>query len=207
MVPAEGFTGGTVGEWHGREGGPATQEGTAEGGGFVLQPVQPMREGVLAGPGQAVGDPDCVADHATALCDEVCQRPPRGTLGREGGQLIAVGAQECELAVGSSGGIFRVAGGAGLAGPGEGERMDGEPDEALVCAQRGDHGPLGECQAHSARLASGALAQGPAPLVNGCRRVVQDAGRSFVGVRGLEAESMSGIGPIGADESGAWLVQ
>jgi hypothetical protein len=36
--------------------------------------VQHVREVVLEGTGQAVGDPDVVADHATAIFDQLCAR-------------------------------------------------------------------------------------------------------------------------------------
>jgi hypothetical protein len=87
-------------------------------------------------------------------------------------QLIAVGEQEFELEFGISGVILRVAGGEGLAVPGEGEGIDREQDEELVLAQRGDKGPLVEFQAHGDRLASKALAKGADPLVDGFGSVV-----------------------------------
>jgi hypothetical protein len=118
-----------------------------------------------------------------------------------------VSKQAFELEFGISGVIFRVAGGEGLAVPGEGERMNREQDEELVFAQCGAQGPLVEFQAHSDRLASKALAKGTDPLGNGCGSVGQNPALSFVGVSGLEAEIMLGIGPVDADESGEWLVR
>jgi hypothetical protein len=80
-------------------------------------------------------------------------------------------------------------------------------DEEVVCAPRGDTGPLVEVQAHGDRLASTALAKGAGPLVDGCGGMVQDTALAFVRGSGLEAEIRWGIGPVDADESGAGLVR
>lgn len=207
LVTAAGFQGGTTGELPGLEGGPAPQEVAAQRGVCVLQPGQHGRAVVLAGTGQAVGDPDGVVDHAPAIFDELCERPHHGTRWRAGWPLVAVGAQEGKRAFGSRRVILRVAGGEGLAVPGAGAGIDREQDADGVLAPRGDQGPRVECQAHGDRLASNALAKGAGPRVDGVGGMVQDTALACVRVSGLAAAIMWGIGPVDADERGAWLVR
>src|SRR5262249_41288052 len=67
MLTEEGVESGTAGELNRLEGWPATQEVAEDRGVFLLKPVQHLREIVLQGTGQAVGDPDFVANHATTV--------------------------------------------------------------------------------------------------------------------------------------------
>src|SRR5262252_9156655 len=70
MRAAEGVERGTAGELERREGRPAPQDVAEDWGVLLLEPLQPLRESVLAGNRQTVGNPDCGTDHATAMCDE-----------------------------------------------------------------------------------------------------------------------------------------
>ena len=80
VVAEEGLQGGAAGELRGCEGGPAAQKVTKDVGIFVLKPLQHVREIVFQGTGQAVGHPDFVADHATAVFDELRQGAHGGAL-------------------------------------------------------------------------------------------------------------------------------
>jgi hypothetical protein len=114
--------------------------------------------------------------------------------------------QELELEFGVRGIIFGAAGGESLAVPCEGEGIDGEQDEELVFAQRGNHGPLIELQAYGDGVTAEALAQGSDPGIDCFRGMVEATGLACGGVSGLETESMFGIGPVDADECSKWLV-
>jgi len=52
-----------------------------------------------------------------------------------------------------------------------------------------------------------ALAKSADPLVDGFGGVVEATERAHVGVSGLEADILCGIGPVDADERGDWLVR
>jgi hypothetical protein len=88
--------GGTAGERHGLEHGPATPEVAEDRRVVVLKPWPHVRAKVLQGAGKAMGAPDLVADHAPAMFDEVFERTQRGTLGREGWPRVAVGESAFE---------------------------------------------------------------------------------------------------------------
>src|SRR5215475_14545693 len=60
MIPEEGFEGRTASELHCLESWPATQEVAEDCGVFVLKPMQHVREIVLEGTGEAVGEPHFV---------------------------------------------------------------------------------------------------------------------------------------------------
>ena len=206
MVTKKRLKSGPMGEWHGREGGPAAQEVTEDHGIFLFKPAQDMREGVLEGPGQAVRETHLLTNEAAAGLDELGQRAHLGALRLERWQLVAMFEQELELAGGVRGIILGTAGGESLAVPCEGEGIDGEQDEELVCAQRGNTGPLIELQADGDGVTAEALAQGTDPGIDCFRGMVEAPGLACGGARGLETESMCGIGPIAADECSKWLV-
>ena len=50
---------------------PAAQEVAKDARIFLLKPLQNVWEGVFQRTGQAIGAPDCVADQATAVFDEL----------------------------------------------------------------------------------------------------------------------------------------
>src|SRR4030095_15376005 len=107
MLAEEGLEGGTASELRRLEGRPATQEVAEDGGVFLLKPVQHLRDIVLEGPGQAVGAPYCVADHAATVCDELCEGAHRGALWLERLPLVAVGQQQVGVEVGIPTGVLR----------------------------------------------------------------------------------------------------
>ena len=106
MRTEEGCEGSTAGELHCCEGRPATQEVAEDRGVFLLKPVQHLRARVLEGTGQAVGEPHFVADHAAAVCDELCEGTHGGALRLERLQLVAMGEQQFELECGARRGVF-----------------------------------------------------------------------------------------------------
>jgi hypothetical protein len=97
MRPEAGCEGGTASALHRLEGRPATQEVAKERGVLLLQPVEHVRERVLEGPGEAVGAPHFVADHAAPVCDELGEGAPRRALRLERLQRVAMAEQQCEL--------------------------------------------------------------------------------------------------------------
>jgi hypothetical protein len=196
MVSEEGFQAGTTGKLHGLQGRPVTQEVAEDRGVFVLQPVQHLREIVLKRAGEAMRAPDFVTYHAAAVGDELCERPHRGALRREGEQLVARGQQEVELEFGISGIVFGPAGRKGCAIPRPHERLDGEEDEKVILAQGGAQGTLVEFEADSKRLAVEPCAPRGAPRVNGLRRGLELKALPFGGASRLETPIMFRIGPV-----------
>jgi hypothetical protein len=81
MGTEEGLQGGATCELRGFEGGPAAQEVAKEPRIFVWKPLEDVGEGVFEGTGQAIRQPDFVADHATAVFDELRQGAHGGALG------------------------------------------------------------------------------------------------------------------------------
>jgi hypothetical protein len=142
MRTEAGGKGGSTGEWYRLEGRPATQEGAEERGVFVLTPVQHLRERVLAGPGQAVGDPAGVADHVTTVCDELSEGAPRGALRLERLQRVALGEPQCALAGGVGGVVCGAAGGEGVAVPRQPQGSERAEDQKVILAPGGDPGAL-----------------------------------------------------------------
>jgi hypothetical protein len=134
----EGCEGGTARELHRLEGRPATQEVAEDRGVFLLKPVQHVRKRVLEGPGQAVGDPHLVTDHAATVLDELCEGAQRGALRLERPQRVAMGEQQCELEGSVRGVIFGPAGREGFAIPRQCQGMDREEDQEVILAQGGD---------------------------------------------------------------------
>ena len=167
MRTEEGFEGGTAGELHRLEGRPATQEVAEDRGVFLLQPVQHMREIILEGTGQAVGDPDFVTDHATAVFDELCEGAHRGALRLERLQLVAMGEQQFELEGGVRGIVFGSAGREGFAIPRQRQGIDREEDQKVILAQGGDQGALVEFETDGYGLAVEPRAQRGDPRVDG----------------------------------------
>ena len=155
-----------------------------------------MWEIVLEGTGQAIGDPDFVADHAATVFDELCEGPHRGALRREGGQLVAMGQQQFELEFGIGGVVFGPAGGKGFAIPRQRQRIDGEEDEKVILAQGGDQGPFVEFEADGHGLAVEPCAQRGDPRVNGLRGVLELKALPFCGASRLETPIMFGIRPV-----------
>ena len=196
MRTEEGCEGGTAGELDRFEGGPATQEVAEDRRIFLLQPVQHVREIVLEGTRQAVGDPDCVTDHAAAGCDELGEGAHRGALWIERLQLVALGEQQCELERGVRGVVFGSAGREGFAIPRQRQGMDRAEDQKVIRAQGRAQGALVECETEGYGLAVAPHAQRGAPRVDGLGGVLALAVVTFCGASHLAAPIMFGISPV-----------
>ena len=162
--------------------------------------MQHLREIVLEGTGQAVGDPHCVADHAAAVFDELCEGAHGGALRLERLQRVAMGEQQCELECGVRGVVFGPAGGEGFAIPRQRQRIDREEDQKVIRAQGGDQGPFVEFEADGHGLAVEPRAQRADPRVDGLGRVLELEALTFCGASGLEADIMFGIRPVDAQQ-------
>jgi hypothetical protein len=178
------------------EGRPATQEVAEDRRIFLLQPVQHVREIVLEGTSQAVGDPDFVTDHAAAVCDELGEGAHRGALRIERLQLVAMGEPQCELECGVRGVVFGSAGREGFAIPRQRQGIDREEDQKVILAQGGDQGALVEFKTDGYGLAVEPHAQRGNPRVDGLGWVLELAVFTFGGASHLEAPIMCGISPV-----------
>ena len=65
------------------EGRPAAQEVTTEHRLLLLQPLQDVREGVVEGPGQAIGETHVIADQAPAGFEQMNGKEPEALLGAQ----------------------------------------------------------------------------------------------------------------------------
>ena len=90
MVTTKRLQSGTMGAWHGREGGPAAQHVPEDHGIFLFKPAQDRREGVLEGTGQAVRETHLLTNEAAAGLDELGQRAPLWALRLERLQRVAM---------------------------------------------------------------------------------------------------------------------
>jgi hypothetical protein len=136
------------------------------------------------------------ADEAAAGLDELFERAHRRALGLKRFQLVTRFQEALELECGVRGIVLGAAGSASLTVPRQGKGGERDQDEEVVLAQRGDNGAFVELKAHGDRMAAEALAQGTDPGVDRFRGRVEDTGLACGGARGLEAESMCGIGPV-----------
>jgi hypothetical protein len=196
MLTEEGCEGGATGELYRLEGRPATQEVAENRGGFLLEPLQHMRERGLEGTGQAVGDPDFVTDHATTVFDELGEGAHRGALRMERLQLVAMGEQQCELECGVRGGVFGAAGREGVAIPRQRQGIEREEDQKVILAQGEDKGAFVEFETDGYGLAVEPRAQRGDPRVDGLGGVLELEAFTFCGASRLEAPIMFGISPV-----------
>lgn len=148
MVAEEALQGSAAGELDGVEGRPLGEKVAEEGSACVVKPLQDVREVVLQGTSEAMGEAHVVADQAAALCDEWRQGTHLGALGGERCECVAMREQELahELSVGGI--VCGVAGRAGFAVRGQGQRVDGEHAQKLVLTQGVDHRTCVEFKAH-----------------------------------------------------------
>jgi hypothetical protein len=184
------------------EGRPAAEEVAQDRGLLLLQPLQHLRARVFEGTGQTMGQPDFVADQPPTVCDQWRQGAPGGAWRAKGGELVAGCEQEFDLECGIGGVVFRPARGQRFAVRGHGERVDGQEDKEIRCAQCGHDRPFMELQAHRHRLAVEPRAQALAPRVDDFRTVCE---RQTLPVRrtgGLEAAIVCGIRPVEANKGG-----
>jgi len=200
MGTEEAFQSGVACELHGFEGGPAAEEVAKDRRIFVLQPLQDVRAGVFEGTGQAGGETHCVADQAPAVCDELRQGAHGGALGAEGGALVTVCEEQCELEFSIGGVIFGPARGTRVAVRGHGERIDGKEPEEIIVAQHGHAGPFIELQAHSDGLAVASRAEGLDPGVHRFRTMFKAQKLTLFSASGLEADIGFRISPVEANK-------
>src|SRR5262249_50457614 len=132
MSPAAAREGGAACQLGGFAGRPLRADIAAGGGVVVVAPWQDVRAAVRQGTGQAVRGAPVVTDQTAALCDQWCEGPHRRAWGREGLEFIARLAPELTRACRGRGIVRGVAGREGVAVLGQGQRMDGAPDEARL---------------------------------------------------------------------------
>jgi hypothetical protein len=202
--------GGTTRELDGFQGRPAAQEVAKDRRVFVLKPLQDVGEVVFERTRQAIRQPDCVADEAPAVFDELRQGAHRGALRDKGGEFVTVFAQDLDLECGIGGVIFGPARGKRFAVLGHGEWIDGKEHEAIIVLPRSHKRAFIEFQADGNRLAVAARAQGAAPRVDRFRTVGEPQKLPVRRTGDLSADIVCGIRPVKAHKGrkcfgGLWL--
>jgi hypothetical protein len=192
--------GGAARERHGVEGWPWGTDGADEGGVGVVEPLAAMGEVVVQGTGEARREPYVGADPTTAMCAAWCEGAYGGAGGGEGGELVALRAQELQLAVGVSRVVRGGAGRAGCPGPRAGEGGDGQEDEAVILAQRGDEGARVALEPAGPGWPREPRAHGAHPRIAGVWLVCEDAARTCLGASGVQADLVCRRSPVEADE-------
>jgi hypothetical protein len=182
---AKVLQGGATREWRRFESRPAAQEGAQDARIFLLKPLQNGWAGVFKHTGQAIGAPDLVADQATAVCDEWRSGAPRGALGGQRGERVAVFEEAFDLELGIGGVVFGPAGGQRFTVLRQGARMDGEAHEEIIWAQGGDNGPVIQLKTPSNGLSVEPRAQGLDPRVDRFRAVLEHQQLSSLRASGL----------------------
>jgi hypothetical protein len=109
--------GGAACAWCGCEGWPLGEKLAEDGGVVVVKSWQDMRNVVFQGTGETSRGAHVVATEAAAGFAEWCAGTPRGALGLQGRELIAMREQECELELGIRGVVLGVAGCEGFTVP------------------------------------------------------------------------------------------
>jgi hypothetical protein len=166
----------------------------------LLNPRQDVGTVVFVGPGQAVGAPHVVADHAPAVVDEWRQGTHRGALGGERRALVAVCAPPLDRELGLGGVSCGPARGTRCAVLRPGERLDGQEPEERSGAQRGPHGPVLEFQAHRDRLSGESRAPGLDPRIDRRGAVFEHAHRTSLRASRWSANSVCGSRPVEANK-------
>jgi hypothetical protein len=188
-------------------GGAAAQEGAKDRGLCLVTPLPDLREGVFERAGEAMRQADCGADQATAGLDEVRPGTPRGAVWGERGERVPVCEEECALECGRGGGLLGPAGGKRCTVRGQGKRLNGQEHEEILVAERGNHGPFMQLQAHSHRLSVAPRPQGAAPRSDRFRAVLEDEKLAFRRAGGLYAALVCSIRPVKANEGGKILLR
>jgi hypothetical protein len=202
MGAEEVLTGGATRELHGFESGPWGEEVAENAGVFIVEPLEDMGEVVFSGTGEAIGETHVVADQAAAMFDEWFAGTHRGALGGEGLALVARLEQELKLEFGVSGIVLGVAARDGFAVLGQGQRIDGEPDQKFILTQGIDERACIAFEAHGNGASFEPLAYETCPLINGFWCVLEHHELPFVVVDGLSAAIVFRVGPIDANEGG-----
>jgi len=167
------------------EGRPLGEKVAEQQGVFVLKPLQAVREVVFQSTREAISDAHFVADHPTAMFDELRQGTPRRALGVQGLQFVAMLEQEFQLEFGIRGIIFGMTGREGCAVLGQSPRVDGKQDEEVVFTEGIDERAFVEFEAHSDRASCEPLLEGTCPRVDGLWCVVELTVLSGIGADGL----------------------
>ena len=107
------------------------------------------------------------------MFDELFEGAHRGALGVEGREFVAMLEQERKLPCGVSGIVRGVAGRAGFAVLGQGQRSDGAQDQKCVLTQGIDERAVLEFAAHRHGAAFEPLAYGTCPRIDGLWCVLQ----------------------------------
>jgi hypothetical protein len=138
VVTEAGLKGGASRELDRFEGRPAAQKVTEKRGIFVLQPLQPLRAIVVQRPGEAVGHPYFIPDHATPMFDKLFESAQGGAVRMERLQLVPMREQQFELECSVGGIVFGPAGRQGLTIPRQRQRMERAENEQVIRAQGED---------------------------------------------------------------------
>jgi hypothetical protein len=185
MGAEEALEGGAARQLGGFEGRPLGEEIAEDGGVFVVEPLEDVREVVLQGTGKAIREAHFVAHEAAAMFDEVLEGTHVGALGVEGVEFVAMREQKLTLEFGVRGVVLGVAGGEGLTVSREGTGIDGKEHEEVILAQGGAKRALIKFEADGDWLALEPLAQGANPCIDGVCRVLGDGVLAFVRAGGL----------------------
>jgi hypothetical protein len=189
----------------GFEGRPLGEEIAEDGGVFVVEPWEDVREVVLQGTGQAIREAHVVADQTAAMVAKLFEGTHGGALGLEGLELVAMLAQELKLECRVRGIVLGVAGSEGFAVLGQGQRIDGEQDEERVWPQGLDQRAFVEFEAHRHRASCKPLVYGLCPRVDGLWFVLESTELPGVRADGLSADIGFGIGPLDTNEGSTRL--
>jgi len=200
MGVEEALEGRAARELNGFEGRPWGAEVAEDGGDFVVEPLEDMREVVFQGTGEAIRETYFVADQTTAMFDEWFEGTYGGALGVKGCECVAMRAQELKLECGVRRVVLGMAGRAGFPVPREGEGVDGKEDEEVILTHRRDDGTLVELETDGNGLPLEPRAPGAHPRLDGVWLVFEDAERTFLGASCLQADFVFGISPVNADE-------
>jgi hypothetical protein len=198
-VAEEAFQGGASRQLYGLEGRPLREEVAEDGGSFVVEPLQHMRNGVFQGTEKTIRDAHVVSDQAAAMFPELFEGTQNRTLGLKGLERIAMREQACKEEFGGSGVVLGLAGGAGLALPCQHEGIDGKEHQQVILAQRIDDGALLEFKTEGTRLPVEPRAQGAHPRIDGVWLVCEDAALALRGARRVQTAIVFGISPVAAD--------
>ena len=181
MGAEEALEGGAARQLGCFEGRPLGEEIAEDGGVFVVEPLEDVREVVLQGTGKAIREAHFVADQTAAMFDKLFEGTHRGALGLEGLEFVAMLEQELKLEFRVSGIILGMAGREGFAVLGQGQRIDGEQDEERVLTQSIDERAFVEFEAHRHRASCKPLLYSPCPRVDGLWFVFEST--ELLGVR------------------------
>jgi hypothetical protein len=200
------LAGGAARALDGFEGRPWGEAVADAGGVLVVNPWEDLGAVVFSGTGEAMRETHVVADQTAARCDEWFEGTHGGAWGGEGRELVARREPALTLECRVRGIVLGVAGRAGVAGLGQGQRLAGAQDPQVVLTQGGDERACIACEAHGHRASCEPLSSGPCPLSEGLWCVLKNHELPCVVADGLSADLVCGIGPIDANAGGTRCV-